>query len=346
MYFEKTLTWIEDNNIWMHYDTSFGNRVINWEIAYYISNISNPPHQIIVEKKEWPETNNFISLPNTIFVNDLKLKTQTFETNFNKFDNIKRLLNGDENIINHKHIYFNIDYTNYNMIPEFADILSILYKNKIRPLSHIRIKNHLIDDFLRKTTKDLIGIHIRRGNGVYYELNDLVDLPENVKSKYITYRKSNEFGGESYTYTKDSVYYKIIDNFLEMNPNQKFYLSTDLPYNLIYYFVEKYKDNIMTKENLITKISDYLPHTNDKIGSDMDSLIIDDMVDIFSLSYCKFLVKSEYSTWSDFAKLYRNQPCAIITENWEKIKDLYLTSKWEQWGDFLFNNVEEQKKLF
>jgi hypothetical protein len=345
MYFEKTITWVEDNNIWMNYDTSFGNRVINWEVAYHISNILNPPYQILVENKEWPETNNFILLPNTVLVNDLKVKSETFNKDYIKLDEIKSILKNDLDIVNHNHLYFKIDYTTYNMIPEFSDHLAILYKNKIRPLSHIKIKNYLIDDFLKKITKDLIGIHIRRGNGVHYEKEDLIDLPEIVKSKYIAYRKSNEFGGESYSYIKDSTYYEIIDNFLKLNPNQKFYLSTDLPYNLIYYFKEKYANNIITKEDLIPQIVHYLPHTNDKIINDVDSLIIDDMVDIFSLSYCKFLIKSEYSTWSDFAQLYRNQPYSIITENWTKIKEIYQSIDWDQFGDFRFNKSKSPKNL-
>jgi hypothetical protein len=43
------------------------------------------------------------------------------------------------------------------------------------------------------------------------------------------------------------------------------------------------------------------------------------MVDLFALSFCKFLIKSHSSTWSLFAESYRRQPSVTSEDEWEFI---------------------------
>jgi hypothetical protein len=53
--------------------------------------------------------------------------------------------------------------------------------------------------------------------------------------------------------------------------------------------------------------------------------IAENIVDLFSLSFCKFLVKSNKSTWSDFAQLYSDTPFVNVLDDWDdfSIKDKY-----------------------
>ena len=59
---------------------------------------------------------------------------------------------------------------------------------------------------------------------------------------------------------------------------------------------------------------------------------------MFALSFCKFLIKSVGSTWSEFAQEYRNQPSFFVTEDWQTlIRPKYMRPMWGQPGDYDFN---------
>ena len=66
---------------------------------------------------------------------------------------------------------------------------------------------------------------------------------------------------------------------------------------------------------------------------------LQNVVDLFSLSFCKFLIVSNVSTWSEFARRYRNQPFAYAINDWDLvIKNKYINNDWDQSCDFLFYN--------
>jgi hypothetical protein len=55
------------------------------------------------------------------------------------------------------------------------------------------------------------------------------------------------------------------------------------------------------------------------------------VIDLFSLSFCKFLISSDRSTWSEFAQHYRNQPTVSANDDWETvIKPKYIHPEWGQ----------------
>lgn len=328
MNLDKSLCWIDDNNGWNDFDTGFCNRVVNWEVAYYLKEKFNEDHQILLDREQWPEINDFIFLPNTTLKSNLKHVTEKSRSILISPETIFDFNNEKHKISNTNHIYYVFDYekkdiNNENQTPKFVSLLNKEYYNKIRPLSHIKIKNHLIEDFLIKLTKDVVGIHIRRGNGVTYENDDLVDLPTSVKNAYIEYRKIKRTDNCNYFYIKDRLYYDIIDNILKINPSQKFYISTDLPYGLISYYKEKYGDNIILKDDIINKINQFLEFTNDSIDGKDKKITVFNMVDLFALSFCKFMIKSTSSTWSNFASLYRNQPFSFPENSILNIIKLY-----------------------
>ncbi len=53
--------------------------------------------------------------------------------------------------------------------------------------------------------------------------------------------------------------------------------------------------------------------------------VVENLVDLFSLSYTNFLVKVPTSTWSIFAENYTNKESVFVTDDWEEtIKEKYI----------------------
>jgi hypothetical protein len=128
---------------------------------------------------------------------------------------------------------------------------------------------------------------------------------------------------------------------LKFNSSQKFYLSTDINLNDLKFLTDNYdiltykdivsqndfnkilfSDNVNSNNDIIKdeSVSDGVeqyknwrkkyPQLKDKIHIANDDLIrentIKDIVDLFSLAYCKLILEHPTSTWSDFAVEYRN----------------------------------------
>ena len=111
---------------------------------------------------------------------------------------------------------------------------------------------------------------------------------------------------------------------MRINPTQKFYISSDLPRKYLNHFYEKYPLNILDNTEIIKIVTNFLVDSNhDVYKMKTYGNVIENIVDLFTLSYCSFLVMSNKSTWSEFAKHHRNQPSVLVTEDLEKIKDKY-----------------------
>ena len=333
---EKTLMWVSKQftGMWHKLDTAFANRAVNWEIAYHLREALGRGHRILMEEAEWPEvSNDFIFLPHTTLVQNIDQKIINTPNIKEIPEDICHHMYSAKQLADFNHLTYTFDFGRFNergelLTSTFLYTLQTQYQNKIRPLSYIKIKNYLVEDYLKDITKDAIGIHLRRGSGVAYD-KDKIDIESpSVRESYLDYRsKIYLFNHEGYPYINDEVYFNIIDNFLKINPNQKFYISTDLPFHLISYYVEKYGKNIILKETIMYKIKELLTLSGDTIDTDEKKRVIDDMVDLFALSFCKFLIKSHTSTWSLFAEEYRRPPSVTSEDNWDTILEHYNSSK-------------------
>ena len=322
--------WVNKRFMWHDLDTSFCNRIINWEIAYYLKEKIGEGHHILMEKNEWPEvSNNFIFLPDTSVIENVEKKITYTPIIKEVHENFCYDNNFIKNLSGFNDLKYTFDFGKFNDNGElhtskFLYTLQTEYQNKIRPLSFIKIKNYLVEEYLKNITKDAIGIHIRRGSGVMFDKDKLEVKSKNIKDAYIDFRnKIYIYNHEGYPYINDDVYFNIIDNFLKINPNQKFYISTDLPYRLISYYIERYGDNVIFKETIIDKVKEFLTLSDDPIDTDNKKLTIYNMVDLFALSFCKFLIKSHNSTWSLFAEVYRRPPSVRSDDKWENIIKIY-----------------------
>jgi hypothetical protein len=187
--------------------------------------------------------------------------------------------------------------------------------NFFHPLSLIKLKDLSIESHIKESMKDVIGLHIRRSSGVTFKEKDLSTLPSEIKHQYLRFRENNpSTKGDYIKYIKDDFYFNVIEDILQINPAQKFYISCDLPYPLYSYYKSKYENAIITKEDLL-------------IDVEKDSVTLSNIIDLFALSFCKFIIKSNRSSWSDFAESYNNRLAAYVTEPFaSSIRVKYLNS--------------------
>jgi len=174
--------------------------------------------------------------------------------------------------------------------------------------------------------KNVVGIHIRRGNGIPYTIEDLNSLPENKRDKFALIKRNiTEQLHSAYSFHRDNLYFELMDNMLEINPNQKFYISTDISDEIMDYFYEKYKGNLVDKSFILNVVYDFILNSGFKKSDFVYGNVVENLVDLFCLSYTSFLVGVPKSTWSIFAKNYTKKESVWITDDWENtIKEKYI----------------------
>lgn len=298
-------------------DTGLCNRLFHWEIAYRLSKLTDFKYKILVELPFWPEM-LFLDLPNTTYTNivkgedfelhSLKFKT-VYDTKHGKVsiaepideDKVEEMLNQGLDVIKeHKHWYADFSY-------DFVHNFQLGWGKSRSPLTHIKFKNPKLARLIQYHTSHCIGIHIRRGSGVFRTEEDLKDVPEDVA---LTLGPSSK--DIDYKFHGDSLYFNYIDRMIQLYPNQQFYISCDLPKEEFEYIKEKYGDHrIKTREDIIPEA---FPLAKDTELSDKQAQTVTNLIDLFGLSYCKFIVRSNISTWSEFATLYRGAPYGYIDE--------------------------------
>jgi hypothetical protein len=362
MDYKRTLRWLEPYGGWIEGDTGFCNRIFHWEIAYEINRNCNFSYKIMLEKLDWPEL-PLIYLPDTsTHINseyengvlyDKDYQKLRFLTVFNPEDKSVKLASKlTKQIIetmfrdkefylsNSNHWYSDFGYNEINYLYQqpIDPITGKIVQFNPRPLSLIRLRHTFIEDFLRKNTFDVVGIHIRRNAGVSFTEEDLETLPTDVKEKYLKIHKKTSVCNRELKYVPDQKYIDLIDKMLKLNPEQVFYISTDLPISLIKNFKKIYGNKIITRNDFYGPIRDHLINGGVNVHNLKKGDVIENVIDLFALSFCKFLIKSDRSTWSEFAENYRNQPSFSINDDWQtQIRPKYIRPMWGQPGEYNFN---------
>lgn len=347
MEYLKTLRWFEPFGGWNNYDTGFCNRLLHWEVAYEINKNNNFQYKILLPKVDWPEL-ELISLPYTTafayygyyekgIPNSKKSMDLRFKTVFDVHAENVRLAskigpdfiseifktkNYDLHLHNQRFNLTNTikDETHFYSDFGYADLPSLYnFDPSDRPLSNIILNHGYVSDFIQRKTKDVIGIHLRRNYGIPYTEDDVNSLPERLRNEYqrIRSRYKSPEGHGNYQFIRDEVYFNIIDRILEIKPKQKIYISCDLPVDMMYYYVEKYPNNVMTRNAYLAVINDYLYGCGVDVGNFRYGNVMENVVDLFVLSHCGFIVTSPSSTWSEFAKNYRKAISVNPNEDWE-----------------------------
>lgn len=311
----KTLRWSEPfNGSYRAEDTGLCNRLHHWEIGYELAKRTGFRFALLVEEAFWHEW-PYLRLPYTEVVKNLPgedhnlhmLKFRTvYDVAKEKVSLAKPLTkemidqfikNKEVDLSKHDHWYPDFGY---EYIGKFND-------SNIRGIQRVRPISSELDNLIRNHTFDCVGIHIRRGHGVQKTRIDIEKLPKDVQNMI----ELSDLDPD-YKFYSDDLYIKYIDAVLHVRPDQKFYISCDLLKEQYWYIIDRYpKGTIRTKYDILDQA---LAICDGHYPLDyLKSQAVRNIVDLFGLSYCKFLLKSPTSSWSDFAQAYRNIPHAKVT---------------------------------
>lgn len=290
------------------YDSGFCNRLFTWEIAHRLRELSSDERPILVQRRIFPEF-ELLKLPNTKVVDYSSKDNEVFSNSHKErllhltvFDTFKKSVY-KATPINLKEIKskkpFNFKsnhvYNNWGF-----------YQDGVHDyISNIRIADIRVEKRLQESSVKMIGIHLRRGNGVLFSKKDVETFPKDLRLKYVDYRKQIECV-DGIPFISDSQYIKLIEKLLKINPEQQFYLSHDLPDEFVDIFYEKFgKHHIITKKDYRQEFQSYY----ESKGIDIKSLQnycngLDNIIDLFAYSFTTFTIGTIYSTWSEFGKRY------------------------------------------
>jgi hypothetical protein len=363
MYYDGTLRWLEPFGGWGHHsnffdyvkleygtDTGLCNRIFHWEVAEFINEKNNFGYDILLQDMFWPEL-EILDLPHTHPVKMEKFAYGLYypmEFNRLKFLTVYDIKNMSVSMTTPitrdciENAFFNEDYRlpkeahsdfgyydikrliNFRYNPDLAVQYPIIHLVE-RPLQKIKIKYNFIQNLLENFTKGCVGIHIRRHNGVYVTEDDINSLPDENREDYSQFIEKTNSHHNAYKFIRDDVYFKIIDGILEINPNQKIYISSDIPKSLLSQYYNRYSNNLINNSEIIKQINEFLvDNHHDVYKLKTYGNVVENIVDLFSLSYCSFLIKSNKSTWSEFAEDYRHQPALDATNSIDKIIKKYI----------------------
>lgn len=329
------------------FDSSFGNRIYRWVNAYYLSEATNFEHKIVLQQELWPEL-LFLTLPHTFTKSsqdfDFDFETNTLYSQINEDQYIDVVLNKNKDFLNkNNHCVLSewfICSNNLNGVK--LDEIST-----VNPFNEIKFQFEEINEYFNNKFKDFIGIHIRRYKGIKTKEGDFEEIPENLRDDYKKeYTECEDLSAEAYPFIADKEYYRFIDTVLMNNPDQCFYISTDLPLKFYSYYKEKYK-NIFCFHDFRDEFLELLKkHYPNIILSKLDH-IINYLFDFFAYSSSKIMVLSAHSSWGRVCEmrrplvptiklpLSRFAPHLKYDQIYAELIDLFLNS----------NRYEEMKKL-
>jgi len=249
-------------------DTGLCNRIYHWELAYEINKLNDFQFTILLENHWWPEL-EYLDIPYTLGSDswgvDFKKNTELFDSNELEKDNFKLDTSKDW------YPTCGYDYSKF-----FWETDEYHYATE-RPLKKIKVKDKFIADRIVLMRDNVVGIHIRRGDGVAHQNISIKD-------------------DRVYRYIGDKDYLDIMKKIVEINPNQKFYLSTD---------IDKKKLGVYYDNFDIIDSTDVNPNLKDPFEANV--------IDLFSLSYCSFLLTHIDSTWSEIATYYNRTPFVNVS---------------------------------
>jgi len=226
-------------------DTSFANRILQWEFCHFLNKIYDNKFIIILQKNNNNDLEKLFNLPNTKFETFNKKNIVEEYKDILELDiNEKKVLDGEFNFVDNVYCIGKVDLA----------VLSDYSRKKYKTLDFF--KNSKIYNEIKKMQegKEYIGLHLRRGRGVQIQNLDMLEftIPDKLILDVIkTYQR--------YGYSD-------------------FFLSTDIPFEYCEYYFNNI-NNLQNSENFFTAgheiryIYDFLFLANCKklIGSDFSS---------------------------------------------------------------------------
>jgi hypothetical protein len=325
----------------------FIHRLFMWNYFYHISKIFD--FVLLLDTNFFPE-GLFLDLPNTKFVDPSYLENKEYsilhpETIDKKISDVLESYSIPDSIenktphsllktvTNTENSIFNINgyecnllcfkcsslnesklHTNtHDRLLNFVDIYSNWFSDVF---SQIKFKNSRVNKFLSNNFSDVAGFQIRRGSGVKITKEYLTDLkkhvdPEIIKKYYHEISNIDTSTKFNIKILPDEYYFERIDKILAENVDKKIYMSYDVPGTFINHFIEKYSNNIITKQDFLEKYLSYFDKfdlENRNGHQHYLKKVLINLLDLFALCHSDALIFSrgpEYSLWPFFANSYK-----------------------------------------
>jgi hypothetical protein len=341
-------------------DTGLCNRIFHWEVfSDLITKSKEQDLHLLVQDKIWPEL-DLLEFPYTIgtsyrktfhewqsyydydilhmkTVFDKANQTVKLATPITKKDLFSMYKTQTFNFKDGKDWYSDFGFETLRSIyrsinPKFHKDKP-LFHSHTRPLQQIRIKHTLVKEHIEKKYKGWVGIHIRRGNGVNISDDDILSYPPETRDDYRNFVKENvTVKDEAYRFYQDEVYFELIDKILAINPVQRIYISHDLPDNLMQQYFNRYGHHIIeTKYNSRYFYETYYANNNINVPHMINyGNVLDNVMDLMTLSHCDFIIGSPKSSWSEFAYSYKNAPWYNINDKFDVIVGNYKEFAFKQ----------------
>jgi len=283
-------------------DTGLCNRLLCWELVKIINHIHDDKFEIVLDKRQNPETNNCFTLEDTTMAN-------TSDINFDDYLPISDIM--VQNIIDGK---LKLGDKNYYTDFSKRQINDFIKNYSKRFIKSLKFKHNDINKDIKSVIQGSIGIHVRRGRGVKIHKDNTIDLSlfegwnHDILSDYVRMKVKDMPAWKFYQFDfiKDEVYFEKIDLILKKLPKQKFYISHDLKDEYFERWVERYPNNIILKDSFYDLLSNWeIPlevHTKN-------------FLDLYCLCNTREIFKTPLSTWSDLACDYNNKIGVYL--NWD-----------------------------
>jgi len=306
-------------------DVGLGHRLNFLMYSLVLSIVSENNFNIVLEKEKWPES-KFIKFPDQISFDSIKKEqlSNSFpltEKNFLDFF-IKRNFDylNDHSSFSYSTslcndlLLFEVKYhqTRYEKYDiSFDEFIKMKFK-LLKEISKIKLSSEEANNYLRNKLKGHMGLYIRRTH-IPMTMEDINTLPENIRQDFISdywqgnvdlYKNVSQYlkNQMKNKFIPDEIYFQKIDKILEINPEQKFYLSCNVKTKYVQHYKEKYPNKIINRDDLLTEFFSFFG--NDLSKSDMHMLTY--LLDLFSLCNCeKDIIYDCYSFWVLFSEYYR-----------------------------------------
>lgn len=275
---------------------------------------------------------NFEQLKHIILTKDFSLLSHSEDTYYYFSFSIRRVSEFydifDKNNVTYNSIMHNAiskvrlklpNVSNF-MQQEFSDCCCIHLRRGSKTFPTLKFLSELeqflskesLDSYWKTFHRNMLGSSRYSSEYKYYD--SLVEKDTDIGEKYLPTKKMiKDFDWvNNYKITPDSDYFNLIDNIiLTSNPNQKIYISSDIPEKYYSYYFDKYSDNIMDKtfyfREFLSLHKDQLPL--EKLKKKYSISIFRTFQNVFDFMvgcYSEIMIKSS-SNWSKVSSLYRKK---------------------------------------
>lgn len=170
----------------------------------------------------------------------------------------------------------------------------------------------MIDSYLNDFHLDRLGRYKHLNRYHYYDVLLVKDTDTERKDLNYQIDYQDFTWVNTYKIIPDSDYFNLIDNFiLSENPDQKIYISSDIPKKYYSYYYDRYPDNIVDKIHYFRKFIDFYRNQipTEKLQLKYSISIAKTFENVFDLMvgcHSKIIVRSA-STWIDIPACYKKK---------------------------------------